>query len=145
MKFSEFEAETWEEMRTFFDTCLIPVTGLTGNEAPYKAAERLEELREVMDWIESPFQGRIVTYPAIQYGGVEIADLINSVCRKVRQAGFTYVVIASTLNELTEILLPEADLVVTQEQYPIDEKQRKGQNLAVEKQIHSMWQGVRKR
>ncbi|MBU5672795.1 DUF2487 family protein [Paenibacillus brevis] len=140
MKFSEFEAKTWDEMKEFFDTCLLPVTGLTGSEAPHEAAERLELLRDVMDWIESPFQGRVVTYPAIQYGGAEVADQINKIIQGVRQAGFTYVIVASTLEELNKELLPEVNLIVTPQRYAESAGQHQSQNPAVKEQILSLWQ-----
>lgn len=140
MKFSQFEAKTWEEMKVFFDTCLLPVTGLTGSEAPYEAVERLELLRDVMDWIESPFQGRVVTYPAVQYGGVEAADQINRIVQGIRQVGFTYVIVASTVEELNEELLPEVNLLVTPQRYAESAGQPKSQNSAVRERILRLWQ-----
>ncbi|WP_044478981.1 DUF2487 family protein [Paenibacillus antibioticophila] len=140
MKFSEFEAETWDEMKKFFDTCLLPVTGLTGSEAPHEAAERLELLRDVMDWIESPFQGRVVTYPAVQYGGAEAADQINRIIQGVRQAGFIYVIVASAVEELNEELLSGVNLIVTPQRYAKSAGQHKSQNPAVQEQILRLWQ-----
>lgn len=140
MKFSEFGAETWDEMKNYYDTCLLPVTGLTGREAPYEAADRLELLRDVMDCIEVPFQGRIVTYPAIQYGGVEMVGQINSIIRGIRQGGFTHVIVASILEELNEELLPEADLIVTPERCSDHAGSGQVQYLEVREQILKLWQ-----
>ncbi|MGO4375464.1 DUF2487 family protein, partial [Paenibacillus sp. MCAF20] len=67
MKFSEIEKEQWEELRPYLDTCLLPVTGMDGSEQPYEATEWLERLRDIMDLIEIPFKGRVVTYPACHY------------------------------------------------------------------------------
>lgn len=113
MKFSEIESSTWEELRPYLDTCLIPVTGLTGDEQPYDVTLKLEQLRDVMDWVEQPFKGRIVTYPSFQYGREEIAQDVNEVCLRVKQSGFSYAVVISAGVELNEELIPEADLIVT--------------------------------
>ncbi|MFD2672916.1 DUF2487 family protein [Marinicrinis sediminis] len=95
MKFSEFEAEQWEQLKPFLDTVLLPVTGLEGTENPVQVVDTLEQLRDVMDWIEGPFTGRIVTYPAVQYGTREaeqMKDILQEWVGNLKQAGFTYVI-----------------------------------------------------
>ena len=52
---------------TYLDTCLLPVTGLTGKESPVEAGDRLEQLRDLLDLLEIPYHGRTVTYPAWHY------------------------------------------------------------------------------
>ncbi|RCX23285.1 uncharacterized protein DUF2487 [Fontibacillus phaseoli] len=139
MKFSEVEPGTWEELRPYLDTCLIPVTGLTGTEQPYEVVAALERLRDIMDWVELPFQGRIVTYPSFQYGKEEISHQINEVCHNVKQSGFAFAIVISGGVELGPDLLPDADLVVTPGRF--DVAGGVTANQRVREEIQRMWQG----
>jgi len=118
MKFSEIESSSWEELRPYLDTCLIPVTALTGLEQPHEVTEKLERLRDIMDRIEIPFKGRIVTYPAFQYGNTQITELINDVCRNIKLSGFKYAIVISADEAWTPNGLADANLIVTAESYP---------------------------
>lgn len=142
MKFSEVDPGAWEELRPYLDTCLIPLSGLRGTEQPYEVTEKLAQLRDVMDWVEAPFHGRVVTYPSFQYGGPEIATLINEVCRRVKQSGFRYVIVTSAEVELDDALLPEADLIITPRRFAALEGETSNQR--VKKAIQRMWQADRK-
>ncbi|WP_274651628.1 DUF2487 family protein [Paenibacillus humicola] len=97
MKFSEFSGEQWAELQPYLDTALLPVTGLTGTEMPHEAAEALGRLRDVLALIEEPFTGRVVTYPAIQYGqwNADTQRTVSAVCANLRAAGFRYVIVAA--------------------------------------------------
>ncbi|QHT60554.1 DUF2487 family protein [Paenibacillus lycopersici] len=99
MKFSELSAEQWAELQPYLDTALLPVTGLTGAEMPHEATKQLERLRDVLDTIELPFKGRVVTYPAVQYGEwtPETIRQLQSVSGNLRSVGFKYVVLASAI------------------------------------------------
>ncbi|WP_138750970.1 DUF2487 family protein [Paenibacillus sinopodophylli] len=102
MKFSEIEEAQWEELSPYLDTCLLPITGMTSAVKPYEATEWLERLRDVMDLIEIPFKGRVVTYPAWHYYS-DIAQLeadLYKWCSSARSMGFRYVVIATADKEL---------------------------------------------
>ncbi|GGD69053.1 DUF2487 family protein [Paenibacillus nasutitermitis] len=115
MKFSELTPDQWGELQPYLDTAVLPVTGLTGNEAPYQATEALEKLRDVLDLIEKPFKGRIVTYPTCNYGAwnTETAQQVASVCRNLKQtAGFKHVVVAAAFSEPSLMKTEEADLFV---------------------------------
>ncbi|MEK5476677.1 DUF2487 family protein [Paenibacillus sp. FSL R5-0407] len=142
MKFSEVEPETWEELSPYLDTCLIPVTGLTGEEKPYEVTGALERLRDIMDWVELPFQGRVVTYPSFQYGREEIAEQINSVCRQVKSSGFAFAIVISENVEFTSDVLPDADLIITPGRYSPNDN--RAATLEVKGQIQQMWQTGRK-
>src|SRR5690606_13690715 len=117
MKFSEVDEASWEELRPYLDTCLIPVTGLTGNEQPYEVTAALERLRDVMDWIVTPFKGRVVTYPSFQYGRDDIMPQINEVCHHVKLSGFTFVIVVSADVELAADKIPNADLIVAPSEF----------------------------
>lgn len=100
MKFSELTAEQWKEWGPYLDTCILPVTGLSGLESPVEAVERLERLRDWLDGVEIPFHGRTVTYPAYHFTGAsepEPADieLLDKVCGRPGEQGFAYIVIVS--------------------------------------------------
>ncbi|WP_339266165.1 DUF2487 family protein [Paenibacillus sp. FSL R5-0470] len=137
MKFSDFEVEQWEENRKFYDTCLIPFTGLSGSESPPETVQALERLRDFMDLVEIPFKGRIVTYPAIQYGGEGYFDLINEVCRKVKSSGFQYAVVLTADIALLEQEIFESDLVLS---LPIIEGSLEGKiNSDIGMKIQKMW------
>lgn len=137
MKFSDFEVEQWEENRKFYDTCLIPFTGLSGSESPPETVQALERLRDFMDLVEIPFKGRIVTYPAIHYGGGGYVDLINEVCRKVKSSGFQYAVVLTADIALQEREIIESDLVLS---LPIIEASLEGKiNSNIGMKIQEMW------
>lgn len=100
MKFSELTAEQWAELQPYLDTAVLPMTGLTGAEMPYEATKQLERLRDVLDTIELPFKGRIVTYPAVQYGewSAAAAEQLRTVSGNLRSVGFKHVVLASAVH-----------------------------------------------
>jgi len=115
MKFSELTPEQWGELQPYLDTAVLPVTGLNGSEAPYQATEALEKLRDVLDLIEKPFKGRIVTYPTCNYGqwNTETARQIAEICRNLkRAAGFKHVIVAAAFSEPLLIKAGEADLFI---------------------------------
>lgn len=117
MKFSEIEAESWESLKPYLDTCLLPVTGLTGHEAPHEAAEALGRLRDLLELVEIPFKGRVVTYPAYHFVSTVAAgddSALRHVCQQLRSVGFRHVIVASLQRELA-LHLPEADLVLVPE------------------------------
>lgn len=97
MKFSEIEQAKWDELAPYLDTCLLPFTGLNGTEKPWEVTEALERLQDVMDEVEKPFTGRIITYPAVHYQSEmeEAATIVERTAENVRAAGFKYVVVIS--------------------------------------------------
>lgn len=114
MKFNEIDKDQWEELKPYLDTCLLPVTGLTGTETPFETTAALEKLRDAMDLIEIPFKGRVVTYPSYHFVGepVEYGKL-NKLCAGLKESvGFRYVVMISVSVLLDEQSLPAADLLL---------------------------------
>ncbi|MCQ6558013.1 DUF2487 family protein [Paenibacillus mendelii] len=114
MKFSELSPDQWAELQPYLDTAVLPVTGLTGAEMPFQATEALERLRDVLYQIESPFKGRIVTYPACQYGDLtdNAGRQVEAICAKLKQTGFRYVIIAAAFPvDPRSELIPSADLL----------------------------------
>ena len=108
MKFSEISQEDWESLRDYLDTCLLPITGLSGGEDPPAVTAMLERLRDRLEPIESAYKGRIVTYPAFHFTGVsdigphdrqrkerhlEAEELINRLCATLKNGLFRYVVL----------------------------------------------------
>ena len=67
MKFSEVTAETWTEHQMYFDTCILPFSGLVGTERPFEATKKLADLQKTLDILEKLYRGRIVIYPACHY------------------------------------------------------------------------------
>jgi len=114
VKFSEIEAEQWEELKPYVDTCLLPITGLDGSESPADATNCLEHLRDIMDLIEIPFRGRIVTYPAYHYfdGKEESQQAIESCCSKLRMQGYKHIILI-TVKRSIKFQTNEADLWIT--------------------------------
>ncbi|HEY4391164.1 MAG TPA: DUF2487 family protein [Paenibacillus sp.] len=141
MKFSEIESTAWEELRPYLDTCLLPVTALTGLEQPFEVTDKLERLRDIMDCIEIPFKGRVVTYPAFQYGNTEIVELINDVCRNIKLSGFKYAIVISTQAELKTEALIDADLILTAQDYP-NYKTPEGVEQ-IRQAVQALWQSSR--
>lgn len=137
MKFSEIDQNTWPELQPYFDTCLIPFTGLSGGESPWEATEALERLRDFMDYVEIPYKGRVVTYPAVQYGGTSTATLLNEICHKVKSAGFIHVMIMTADARLSREDIPESALVLS-----LPELEATGAasvREVVERSISEMW------
>ncbi|MGN7357347.1 MULTISPECIES: DUF2487 family protein [unclassified Paenibacillus] len=137
MKFSEVEEASWEELKPYLDTCLIPYTGLTGKENPMQATAALERLRDFMDLAEIPFKGRMITYPAFQYGLQQDLSLLNEICGHVKSTGFKHVVVMSADCVLSKEELPEVDLILSR---PEMEEQESGTlALSVRSQIQNLW------
>ncbi|OZB94878.1 DUF2487 family protein [Paenibacillus sp. XY044] len=139
MKFSEVEEATWSELSPYFDTCLIPYTGLSGKESPVEATEALARLRDFMDLVEMPFKGRIITYPAVQYGQGEDLSLLQEICRNVKVAGFAYVIVMSADIELIQCQVEDCDLLLSQR---VLNEETGGAGIAgrIKDKIQEMWQ-----
>ncbi|MFS0722629.1 DUF2487 family protein [Paenibacillus sp. 1P07SE] len=116
MKFSELTEAQWQENGMYYDTCLLPVTGLTGGGNPLETTTALEKLADAIDLIEQPFKGRVVIYPACHYWGAEDKPMLERLCSELkRSAGFKYVILVSAIH----LPLPgteQADLVVIPDQ-----------------------------
>ncbi|MRN53364.1 DUF2487 family protein [Paenibacillus sp. LC-T2] len=141
MRFSDLDRSSWEENHQFYDTCLLPFTGLTGLESPPEMTAALERLRDLLDLIEKPFQGRIVTYPAVQYIGTGYIGLINEICRNVKSSGFQYVIVVTADSKAADQENFESDLVLTL--HDISASQNRGVNPTVGERILQMWKDVK--
>ena len=102
--------ESWPELQPYVDTCLLPVTGLTGMESPWEATETLEKLRDVIDRVEIPFRGRIVTYPAVQYGREDGLEAVDKLCLSLRESGFRFVIAVSAGLRLDGLSCPHLSI-----------------------------------
>ncbi len=117
MKFSEISSEEWLDLQPYLDTCLLPVTGLVGSEQPHEATTALEQLRDIMDLIEIPYKGRVVTYPAFHFYEESLASgMLTEVCSKLRRTGFKHIIIVAPKRDLLSqhcgedfLLQPESD------------------------------------
>lgn len=138
MKFSDFESDHWIENQKFYDTCLIPFTGLSGLESPPETVQALERLRDFMEWVETPFKGRIVTYPAIQYATEDYKGMINEICRKVKSFNFQHVVVISADIALQADEIYESDLVLSLSMFPSSQEVENRSVIAMK--IQEMWQ-----
>jgi 23S rRNA (pseudouridine1915-N3)-methyltransferase len=138
MKFNDIEQETWSDLKPFLDTCLLPVTGLTGTEEPWEVTQALEHLRDVMDWIEAPFKGRVVTYPAFHFN-LEPSIMeteINKLCEQIKSTAFQYVIVITADGRLVNLALSSADLFLCK---PVEEGQLKNQSQDVSSLVQAMW------
>ncbi|MCS7462491.1 YpiF family protein [Paenibacillus doosanensis] len=103
MKFSDVEQGAWESLKPYVDTCLLPVTGMTGKEQPWEATRALEQLRDALDCFEIPYKGRVLTYPAFHYiEGEEGRELVATMCGRLKD-NFPYVVLVSADGRLAEL------------------------------------------
>ncbi len=115
MKFSEWNEADWLSLQLYFDTCILPITALSGLEAPWQMKHALERLRDALDTVEVPFKGRTVTMPAVQY---RIADehlfvqQIAGIASNCKASGFKYVIAISAANELLNLSIPNVDLLL---------------------------------
>ncbi|SFK91362.1 Protein of unknown function [Paenibacillus sp. 1_12] len=115
MKFSDVNEKTWDDLRPYVDTCLLPVTGITGAEQPWEATCALEDLRDALDLFEIPYKGRVLTYPALHYVlGDSGLEHVNTVCAQLKASGFAFVVVVSANADLADLLShTQADLAFT--------------------------------
>lgn len=135
MKFSEIRSEDWLALQPYLDTCLLPVSGLTGLENPVQTAEQLENLRDILDMIEVPFKGRVVTYPAVQY---QLSDStttkheLNELAKKLKKGGFRYVFGITASQQLTEFAPESFDLWIGLKEEPWTQAE-------ISRKIQSVW------
>lgn len=115
MKFSEIQQSEWEELKPYLDTCLLPLTGLTGKESPWQVTELLEQLRDIMDLVEIPFKGRIVTYPALQYKTDDemMVGTVDELCRRLKRDTFKYVILITVDEALAKQEFSASDLFIS--------------------------------
>lgn len=136
MKFSDLSKEQWDELQPYLDTCLLPITGLSGEEAPWEAVVALERLRDVMDLIEQPYGGRVVTYPAVQYAAsndeAELQRTVNGICERLKKHHFSHVIVVTANEAFEHVTFSAADLVITS-------KQATNEAEAISGLIESMW------
>jgi 23S rRNA (pseudouridine1915-N3)-methyltransferase len=114
VKFSDTNQEDWLGLSPYIDTCLLPLTGLSGKEQPWEATQELEKLRDAIDLVEVPYKGRMLIYPAFHYIGDRrgSAEGVNEVCRNLKAGGFKYVVIVTARSELSRLQPVEADAFI---------------------------------
>ncbi|WNR42428.1 DUF2487 family protein [Paenibacillus roseipurpureus] len=113
MKFNDIAPQDWPELKPYLDTCLLPITGLTGREDPMQVTSALEHLRDVMEVIEIPFKGRVVTYPALHYIISEDGSkYVEKVTQQVKQSGFRYVIVVTSCQEALTWTSKHTDLLI---------------------------------
>ena len=113
MKFSELNEQQWEELGTYLDTCVIPITGLTGVENPVLTVAALSELQTLIDMAEKYYKGRVVIYPAFHYIADGSANSLVTVINNLKSTGFKHVVVISARVELERLLTSGADLSIS--------------------------------
>lgn len=138
MKFSEIEQEHWLELKSFFDTVIIPITGLRGDEAPWQVKDALEQLKFALDPIENSYRGRIVTYPAVHYGEDQdiLCQIVNQLCNKLQLQGFKHCILVTAVPKMLKMHIVEASLIIGPEQ---DETMSAAYPTKVKQQIESLW------
>jgi 23S rRNA (pseudouridine1915-N3)-methyltransferase len=139
VKFSDIEKEQWAELQPYMDTCLLPVTGLTGNEQPWEATHKLEILRDAMEFIEVPYKGRVVTYPAVQYVNGQAAwRQIDEICSNLKSSGYSYVIVMTASAAVSEasLAVPDLFLYVSPEELTASPDEARGRIRA---QVQALW------
>jgi 23S rRNA (pseudouridine1915-N3)-methyltransferase len=115
MKFNEIQRTEWDELKPYLDTCLLPLTGLSGEESPWQVTKALEDLRDIMDYVEIPFKGRVVTYPAIQYrlDDNQMIDAIDKLCQKLKSDSFKFVILITADDSLAKLKFHAHNLIIS--------------------------------
>lgn len=140
MRFSEWDKEGWIINAEYFDTCLIPFTGLSGLESPPETVERLERLQAMIDILERYYRGRIVIYPAVQYLHYGESDIINEICHNVKSINFRYAVLLDGGGSLKPEEIYESDLVLVNTDF-FSHNNPKDKMAALHK-IQGLWHGA---
>ncbi|WP_405114678.1 DUF2487 family protein [Paenibacillus sp. FSL K6-1217] len=138
MKFSDFDSKAWETDGHYYDTCIIPYSGLKGTESPPETVALLERQRDFLELAEQPYKGRVVTYPAVQYAGPGMIALMNDLCRKVKSSGFQYAIVMSANEGLPAEELVESDLLLCLPEIAADT--RTSVSAYVRGGIQTLWQ-----
>lgn len=142
MKFNDIAAQEWTELKPYLDTCLLPVTGLTGYEDPMQVTTALEHLRDVMEVIEIPYKGRVVTYPALHYiAGTGSSEQLDGIVHQLKKSGFRYIIVLTLYAEAINWKSDETDLLIV-----VDKEQWVQQSEAIKsgifKQVQQLWYPV---
>jgi 23S rRNA (pseudouridine1915-N3)-methyltransferase len=137
MKFSEIGEESWPELQPYLDTCLIPLSGLTGEESPWEATEKVARTGQWLAPLEQAFRGRTVTMPAFHYdsGSSLTIEWLNRLIGQWKNSGFRYVIAISGQRLEGEVRL-DADLIIQ----PGPEEDEPDSQL-ISKSVASMWRG----
>jgi 23S rRNA (pseudouridine1915-N3)-methyltransferase len=141
MKFSDIDRKEWFKLQPYLDTCVLPVTGLDGTEEPWEAVQELEFLRSLLEFVEIPYKGRTVTYPALHYVNYDSpsAETIDRVCEGLKKSGFRYVIVMTGLPDAVSLPLVHADVVLC----PQDENGRTLNSEAfkakVDESVRRLW------
>jgi 23S rRNA (pseudouridine1915-N3)-methyltransferase len=140
MKFSDISKEEWQDLQPYLDTCLLPVTGLTGREQPWEATEALEKLRDALELIEIPYKGRVVTYPALHYvDDKEISTQLDTLSSRIKEAGFTFVIVVTTDPNSEHWSKESLDDIYFVDMQKWSEQQREIK-AQISKQLQQLWQ-----
>lgn len=143
MKFSDIKEEDWTSLAPYVDTCLLPVTGLSGSELPWEATAALELLRDALDALEIPYRGRVITYPALHYcpdPDGEWGEAINQISGNLKSAGFRFVIIVSIHQNIAKFAVPEADCVLIYD--PLQSENSKQFGIMARDQVEQLWRGT---
>lgn len=137
MKFSELDAESWPALAPYLDTCLLPVTGLTGAEQPDGMTELVAAAGDWLSPLEREFKGRTVTLPAYHYfdGSEQAHRELSRLCEAFRQSGFRHVVLVTGVPALLPDIV-EADLIL-QPKHAGEQPETQ----ALRQAIAEMWRG----
>ncbi|MBP1961942.1 DUF2487 family protein [Paenibacillus aceris] len=140
MKFNDIPAQDWPDLKPYLDTCLLPVTGLTGFEDPATVTLALEQLRDALETIEIPYKGRVVTYPALHYmTAVNMRDQLEALSLHLKRMGFRYVIVLTIHTEAAAWKADQTDLLIAvdMEQWSSQSEQIKS---SISKQVQHLWQ-----
>ena len=140
MKFNDISAQDWPELKPYLDTCLLPLTGLTGLEDPAQVTFALEQLRDALETIEIPYKGRVVTYPALHYlTGADLREQLNALSLHLKRTGFRYVIGLTIHKEAALWKTEQTDLLII-----VDMEQWTSQSdlikSSISKQVQELWQ-----
>lgn len=105
--------DSWPELQPYLDTCLIPLSGLTGEESPWEATEKVARTGRWLAPLEQAFRGRTVTMPAFHYdtGSSLTIEWLNFLIGQWKNIGFRYVIAVSG-QRLEEGSRLEVDLII---------------------------------
>lgn len=140
MKFSELSSDSWPDLQPYLDTCLLPVSGLTGEESPPQLADKIAETGKWLAPLEQSFNGRTVTLPAYHYwsGAPEEEERLAQLCEQQRRNGFRFVIVVCGQPGLLLKTLP-VDLLVG----PSDQGDTPESNVYTQ-QVVALWNTPRR-
>jgi hypothetical protein len=100
MYYHQISEEQWPSLKTYLDTCVLPVAAIHAGLEVWEIKEKASALEEAEKWMERSFSGRVIIYPEVSYmESMEcFSTYIKEVIHVIREKGFRYIVLLCNIS-----------------------------------------------